>query len=122
MDVIHTDGGFYGYFGHTTDVSFYPNGGTRFQPSCSRGFTFNFLIDSARFIFINFQSGAITLFSLMLKTGLWAIAITGNLGYFMPKLFATKQFTLRLNVILGRISCQQSVNPTKFLIWDLEPQ
>jgi hypothetical protein len=37
VDVIHTDGGFYGFYGHTGTASFYPNGGSRFQPGCSKG-------------------------------------------------------------------------------------
>lgn len=34
--MIHTDGGFYGFKGHKSSVSFFPNGGSRYQPTCSQ--------------------------------------------------------------------------------------
>ncbi|XP_063384734.1 lipase member H-A-like [Cydia fagiglandana] len=34
VDIIHTDGGFYGYNEHHGQADFYPNGGTSPQPGC----------------------------------------------------------------------------------------
>jgi hypothetical protein len=35
VDIIHSDGGALGYFGHLGHVDFYPNGGTPGQPNCT---------------------------------------------------------------------------------------
>lgn len=34
VEVIHTDGGSFGYYGESGTVDFYPNGGTPIQPGC----------------------------------------------------------------------------------------
>lgn len=34
VEVVHTDGGVFGYLGECGTVDFYPNGGTPIQPGC----------------------------------------------------------------------------------------